>query len=146
MKINLDITRIKDSLSGNEIDYAPSINAVKTKTDSIDNSITNINNKFTWKLLKSKQPRAQAVAYPSGAKELFFAIRTDNSNDPMIPCHIPIIAKPSSGTYKYRIGYYFIDGVSGAVVVAMEASSFYITDTYSGGAFKSGATVDIYYR
>ena len=124
------IVRAKSSYSNNYINLVDS----------------NIYNSLAWKLLKRQHARATAISYPDGARELFLAIRTENSTDPMIPCYIPIIAKPSSGEFKYRIGYYFLDGVSGAVVVSMGPTSFYITDPYSGGAYKSSATVDIYYR
>ena len=46
MRLNSDLI-IKSSLSGNEENYAPSVKAVKTKTDSIDSNISTINGKIT---------------------------------------------------------------------------------------------------
>lgn len=46
MKLNSDLI-IKNSLSGNEENYAPSVKAVKTKTDSIDSNISIINGNIT---------------------------------------------------------------------------------------------------
>lgn len=139
MKLNKDLY-LKNTLSGNETDKAPSVAIVKSNIDTLTSAIT-------WKTLKSNQSQGSPLSLPtSNIHEIFVRVKINNDITQTIPFLIPYSAL-LSGTYQnFRLGDYFTGNVYHGASLKARKEDIYFADAYSGGTYQSNSKMDVFYR